>query len=342
MVVESPVWTRVTLLAPMHGVGAAKVRDLLASYGRPGLICAPFLRVTSQPPNLAWFREQIHRTRDLPLSVQVLGSHAEHLAAVARCLADAGVDVVDLNLGCPSRTVVRRGAGAALLGDLDDIRRIVASMRAACHARLSVKLRSGESDSGEVVQIAQAIESAGADYLVLHPRTRQEGYRGVADWQLVKLVKANVRIPVVGNGDCWYAADALRLLRASFADAVMLGRPVLRNPFILRQIDDLWAGRTPYCPTPSDVVRHVERLADLFRFELKRTRHGPAGALKEQIQFLLRAVPESTRRVMWRRAASASALDEVVEAVRPLQDLDEIDLAADGPLRLESTPNDPN
>lgn len=334
-------WHSPTLLAPLHGVGASSVRDLLGECGSPGVVCAPFLRVTSQPPNLDWFRQQVHRTRDVPLSVQLLGSHPENLAAATRCLVEAGADVVDLNLGCPARTVVRRGVGAALLGQIDQIRQIVAAMRAACSARLSVKFRSGESGSSEVVQIAQAIEAMGADFLVLHPRTRIQGYGGVADWDLVKRVKDAVKIPVIGNGDCWYASDSLRLMQSSGADAVMLGRPALRNPFIFRQIDDLRAGREPFRPKASDVLEHIYRLAEVYRAELRHTRSGPAGALKEQIQFLLRAVPRPARQLLWQRASQAHELGAVLEAIRPLSDQGDLDLFAEGPHRFESTPADP-
>lgn len=333
-----PVWDSPTLLAPMHGVGVGRVRDLVAECGSPGLVCAPFLRVTAQPPSLPWFREQVHRTKDLPLSVQLLGNHPQHLAAVARCLGDSGVDVVDLNLGCPARTVVRRGAGAALLSDLDAIRRLVSAIRSDFGGRLSVKFRSGEANADGVVPMAQAIEASGADFLVLHPRTRLAGYQGVADWELVRRVKAHVSIPVVGNGDCWYASDALRLQHRSGADAVMLGRPSLRNPFIFRQVAELRAGVSPFHPTSGDVFAHVQRLAELFRVELSHTRSGPAGALKEHLQFLLRAVPEPTRRVLWTRAANAQAIDAVVEAIRPLIDVEELDLGAEGPARFEQTP----
>jgi tRNA-dihydrouridine synthase len=305
-------------------------------------VCAPFLRVTSQPPNLDWFRQQVQRTRDVPLSVQLLGSHAEHLAAAARCLSDAGVEIIDLNLGCPARIVVRRGAGSALLGQIEQIQRIVSAMRASCGTCLSVKFRSGDVDSSQVVQIARAIESAGADFMVLHPRTRLDGYRGVANWELVKLVKAQVSVPVVGNGDVWYAADALRLQQSSGADAVMLGRPVLRNPFIFRQIEDLRAGRVPFRPSARDVFEHTQRMAEILRVELKDTRAGPAGALKEQVQFLLRSVPQTARALLWRRASQATHVDAVVEAIRPLLDQTELDLAADGPYRFEPTPKDPS
>jgi tRNA-dihydrouridine synthase B len=335
------LWTNPTLLAPMQGVGAPPVRDLLATLGRPGLACAPFVRITSQAPNPSWLVSHVHRTLDVPLSVQLLGSHPGHLGRAARCLADAGVDVIDLNLGCPSRQVVSKGVGAALLSSVDQISRIVAAMRAACHARLSVKIRSGGDSADDVLRIAKAIEEAGADFLVVHPRLRSQGYDGIADWSIVKRVKEHLTIPVVGNGDCWYARDALRLMALTGADAVMLGRPALRNPFIFRQIDELRRGRAVFVPTGADIVAHVGRLAESFAATLLRTRRGPTGALKEHLQYLLRALPESSRHVLWDRTKLAEGLGEILEAIRPLHDMEQLDLAADGPFRFETTPVDP-
>jgi tRNA-dihydrouridine synthase len=305
------------------------------------MMCAPFLRITAQRPNIPWLLGQLHRTTNIPLSVQLLGSHPQHLALAAGVLADAGVDVVDLNLGCPTRLAVKQGVGSALLSNVDSISRIVAAMRAACSCQLSVKIRASDGSLNEALEIAKAIESAGADFLVVHPREGSQGYRGVADWNVVNRVKSHLSIPVVGNGDLWYASDALRLLRSTGVKAVMIGRPALRNPFIFRQIEELRAGQTPCNPKGSDIVQHVQRLAEVFGAELRRTRHGPDGALKEQIQFLLRAVPEPIRSHLWTGAMRAVGLREVLEAIEPLRDVAELDLAADGPLRLEASPPDP-
>lgn len=325
----------------MQGVGAVSIRDRLAHLGRPGMICAPFLRITAQRPSIPWILEQLHRTTNIPLSVQLLGSHPQHLALAARVLAEAGADVVDLNLGCPTRQAAKKGVGAALLSNVDSISRILAGMRAVCNCQLSVKIRAGDSAPDEVVYIAKAIEAAGADFLVVHPRTRIQGYRGVADWNVVKKVKSQLSIPVVGNGDLWYASDALRLMRLSGVDAVMIGRPILRNPFLFRQVEELRAGQTPFTPIASHIVEHVERLAEIFEAELRQTRHGPDGALKEQIQFLLRAVPEPSRSPLWQSTMRAVGIREIVEAIQPLRDCLLLDLAADGPLRLETSPPDP-
>jgi tRNA-dihydrouridine synthase len=330
-----------TLMAPMQGVGASSIRDTIAQSGPPGMFCTPFLRVTAQRPNISLVKAHLHRTGRLPISAQVLGSHAEHLALAANVLADAGADVVDLNLGCPTRQAAKRGVGAALLSRLDSIARIVERMRSACRCRLSVKVRTSEGDPEAVVRVARVVEDAGADFLIVHPRTSLQGYEGLADWSVVRLLKSSLSIPVVGNGDLWYAGDALRLMRASGADAIMLGRPALRNPFIFRQIGELCAGLAPYTPGGADIVRHVETLALRARAELERRSRGPDGALKEQTQYLLRAVPEPLRSLVWQHAMHAIGTADILTAIARLRDAPQLDLAADGPLRLEAVPNNP-
>lgn len=330
-----------TLLAPMQGVAAPSVRAAIAELGAPGIVCTPFLRVTAQRPTPSLIRAQLQRTGGLPMSAQLLGNHAEHLALAARVLADEGAEVVDLNLGCPTRQASKKWVGAILLSDLDTIARIVEAMRAACDCKLSVKLRTSEDDPEAVVRIGCLVEQAGADFLSVHPRTRAQGYQGVADWNVVSRLKSCLTIPVVGNGDLWYATDALRLMTASGADAVMLGRAALRNPFIFRQICDLHTGRAPYVPSGEDVMRYIEGVARRAQRELQSRSRGPDGAVKELLQYLLRAVPEPLRSTVWHDAMHAIGIDSILAAVEPLREASLLDLAADGPLRLEAVPSCP-
>ena len=330
-----------TLFAPMQGVSTAGVRDLVAHLGRPGMMCVPFVRVTAIRPSVKWLLTQVHRTENIPLCAQLLGNHAEHLAFAASVLSHAGASCIDLNLGCPTERANKKGVGAALLTRLDHIRHIVESMRAACTCKLSVKIRASEGDIEDSERVAQTIEAAGADFIVVHPRKRSQCYDGVADWSIVKRLKSSLRIAVVGNGDLWYAADAVRLMRESGANAVMLGRPALRNPFIFRQIEELCAGSAPYVPTGEDIVQHIQRLAERARMDLAERERGPEGAVKEQIQFLLRAVPEPLRSELWQSTMHALTLDEIVSALTPLREATELDLAADGPMRFEKAPVSP-
>jgi len=331
-----------TLFAPMQGIGAAGIRDVIAGLGQPGLICAPFIRITDQRPSAQWISKQVHKTSGTPLSVQLLGCHPEHMALATKVLVDSGADVVDLNLGCPTAKAMKKGVGAGLLGDLNSIARVIASMRAACPARLSVKIRALDSDPQDVMDLALMIQREGADFLTIHPRTQSQGYRGVADWSVVKRVKRCVTIPVVGNGDLWYAADALRLMQSTGVDAIMIGRAILRNPFLFRQFDELRLGASPFVPNGSDIVRYVRQLAEVARSTSKLNRSGPEGALKEHIQFLLRAVPEPARSALRQRTMRAGGISDVVNAIEPLADLQALDLAADGPLRFEMVPQTPS
>jgi len=331
-----------TLFAPLHGIGAASIRDVIAECGAPGLFCAPFLRITEHRSDADWIRKQIHRTNGTPLSVQLLGRHPQNMATATKVLVDAGVEVVDLNLGCPTVKAMKRGVGAGLLSDISCIAQVVAAMRAACAVRLSVKIRVLDSEIDDVVEVALAIQREGADFLTIHPRTQRQGYAGVADWSLVKRVRERVTIPTVGNGDLWYAADAFRLMRSTGVDAVMIGRPILRNPFLFRQFDELRAGMPAFTPTGIDVVNFIRRLADVAQLVPKPNRRGPEGPLKEQIQFLLRAVPEPKQSELRERTLHANSIREVLAAIAPLADVEHLDLAADGPLRLEHMPSSPS
>jgi tRNA-dihydrouridine synthase B len=330
------------MFAPMHGVGSPGIRDLIAELGSPGIFCAPFLRITEQRPSASWLCERLHRTQGVPLSAQLLGSHSANLAFATQVLVDAGVDVVDLNLGCPTRQALKKGVGAALLSDTKSISEIVMNMRAACRGCLSVKIRAADGPLDDVLTVAKVIEEAGADFLVIHPRTHGQGYGGVADWDVVKQVRAHVSVPVVGNGDLWYATDALRLMRGAGVAAVMIGRPALRNPYLFRQIEELRAGLNPFVPQGHHIIQHIRRLAELAKLELQRRRHGPEGALKEQIQYLLRAVPEPLRSSLRLRTMRAVGVPQVISAIEPLGDIEQLDLEANGPLRLEVSPPDPS
>jgi tRNA-dihydrouridine synthase B len=281
----------------MQGVGRPTTRARIAAYGPIGLICVPFVRVTRQRVNLRALRREVVRVPGTSLSVQLMGSHAPHLAIAAEELSAAGADVVDLNLGCPVRGVVRKGVGAALLDRPHLVSELIARMRERVTGLLSVKLRAGYAAPDRALEIASRAEAAGADFVVIHPRSRAEGYQGVANWRIVAEAKRALRIPVIGNGDCWYAADALRLMQQTGCDGVMLGRAALRNPWIFQQVNDLWAGKTPCSPNGDEVLEHIRRLASDLGREARRTPQNPLGGLKEHVRWLLRTVPEGPRNV---------------------------------------------
>lgn len=280
-----------TMLAPMEGVSHPEFRALLAERGGVGIVCTEFVRVSRAPLSAVALRREVVKAAGVPLSVQVMGNDAEKMAEAAGVVAAAGADVVDVNLGCPMPRVVKKGVGAAMLKDPELLHRVLVSMRERVPGLLSAKIRAGFDDAENVVAIARTCEAAGIDFLVVHPRRRADFYDGVADWRIVRLLKESLRIPVIGNGDVWYAADALRMQTETGCDAVMIGRPAIRNPWIFGQIEALREGREPFVPAAADVLAYVHEVRG--RYVATYGDSGVLGKLKELVKWLLRGVEGS-------------------------------------------------
>ncbi len=304
----------------MEGVTNAAVREVLASYGRIGLVCTEFVRIAGEKISKPYLQRQVDRLPDVPLSVQVMGNDPELMAQAGRVVAEAGADVVDLNLGCPTANAARKGVGAALLKDPERLSRLLTTMRRSVPGLLSAKLRAGFDTSDDALRNARLVEDAGLDYLAVHPRRRVDHYRGVADWRIIALLRRELRIPVIGNGDVWYASSALEMFEQTGCDAVMLGRPALRNPWIFRQIGELMAGREPYQPTGVDVAAHLRSIAEALVAREPGPGYSPLGPLKEQLNYLCRAVSDSAQlhRALLRTQSVAELLDAADEAFRAL------------------------
>lgn len=312
----------------MEGVTHPAFRALIARRPGVGVVCTEFVRIASTGIGERHLREQVVRAPGAALSVQVMGNHLEHMAEATAIVAAAGADIVDLNVGCPAPRVVRKGVGSAMLKDPALLRAVVACMRERTRGCLSAKIRAGFDDSAGAVSIARAIEAAGADFIVVHPRRRADFYHGVADWRIIRAIKRAVRIPVIGNGDVWYAADALRMREETGCDGVMIGRGALRNPWIFAQIDALLGAREAPRPSGDDVLAHYDELGELLGASHPKSR---LGMLKEQVRYLARIVPEGEGLM---RAALRASTPEEMRAVlagrfsgeRPAA----LDLAAEG------------
>jgi tRNA-dihydrouridine synthase len=265
---------------------------------------------------------QVEKLPTVPLSVQVMGNDPELMAEAGAVVAEAGADVVDLNLGCPTSTAARKGVGAALLKEPALLARLLTTMRRAVPGRLSAKLRAGFDNTDDALTNAHLVEDAGLDFIAVHPRRRVDHYRGSADWRIIERIRRELRIPVVGNGDVWYAESALRMFEQTNCDAVMLGRPALRNPWIFRQISELLAGREPFRPTGKDLAQHLERLAAglTSRTRTKDPSGRPVGPLKEQVNYLFRAIPDGLvpKRALLRQTTVPLFLEAATEAFDPL------------------------
>ena len=204
-----------------------------------------------------------------PISAQIFGSNPVTLAESARIIQDAGFDLVDLNLGCPAKRVVKCNGGSGLLRDLPLVAKIFEQVRAAVTIPFTVKFRMGWNDSNIVcVELAKLAQESGLNAVALHARTREQGYSGEARWEWIAAVKDAVRIPVIGNGDIRTPEDAAAMIAATDCDAVMIGRAAPANPWIFRQI----AQYTASCAATG--VGHYDNPTDLDRFRMIRDYFG--------------------------------------------------------------------
>jgi nifR3 family TIM-barrel protein len=182
-------------------------------------------------------------TDERPLAVQIFGSEPEVMARASEIAASHGADLIDINMGCPVKKVVKTGAGAALLKDMNRIAAIIQAVRKSCPLPLTVKIRIGWSPLDPVAcDVAHVAEDCGADGITLHPRYATQRFSTPADWSWIRRVKEAVKIPVIGNGDVFDALAALRMKAETGCDGVMVGRGAIRNPWLFRQIESLKQG----------------------------------------------------------------------------------------------------
>jgi tRNA-dihydrouridine synthase B len=228
-----------TVLAPMAGVTDTVFRRFIRNLGGCGLIMTEFtsadgvLRAKDKKAKrYLHFYEDEH-----PISAQLFGSDPQVMADAARIVEDLGFDLLDLNLGCPAKKVVKCNGGSGLLRDLPRIRSIFEAVRTAVKIPFTVKFRAGWNDEEIVcVELAKIAEDCGLCAVALHARTREQGYSGNARWEWIAAVKDAVKIPVIGNGDVRAPEDACAMVAATGCDAVMIGRTAPANPWIFRQI----------------------------------------------------------------------------------------------------------
>jgi tRNA-dihydrouridine synthase B len=205
------------------------------------------LRKATRPTRA--FRYLYFEPEEHPISAQLFGSDPDVMADAARVCEDHGFDIVDINFGCPVNKVVKCNGGSGLLRDLPLVEQILRKVRAAISIPLTMKFRAGWNDRELVfVKMAQLAEDCGVKAVALHPRTREQGYSGVSDWTRIAEVKAAVKIPVIGNGDVITPEDAVRMVRETGCDAVMIGRTASSNPWIFRQIAEYVATGTYVIP----------------------------------------------------------------------------------------------
>ena len=224
-----------------------------------------------------------------PISAQLFGSDPYTLAESAKIVEDAGFDLVDLNLGCPAKRVVKCNGGSGLLKDLPVIGTIFEAVRSAVKIPFTVKFRLGWDDENIVcVPLARMAENCGLNGVALHARTREQGYSGNARWEWIAAVKDAVKIPVVGNGDIRTPEDAIAMVAQTGCDGVMIGRTAASNPWIFRQIRQY--AETGRYDQPNEADRY-QMIRTYFKMLVDETMHGSPGKMKQFVAWFTHGIP---------------------------------------------------
>jgi nifR3 family TIM-barrel protein len=275
----------------MAGVTDTVFRRFIRNLGGCGLIMTEFtsadgvLRAKDQKAKrYLHFYEDEH-----PISAQLFGSDPQVMADAARMVEDLGFDLVDLNLGCPAKKVVKCNGGSGLLRDLPAIGRIFEAVRAAIKIPFTVKFRAGWDDENIVcVELAKMAEDCGLCAVALHARTREQGYSGAARWEWIAAVKQAVKIPVIGNGDIRTPADACAIVAQTGCDAVMIGRTAPANPWIFRQIAQYTASGSYEEPAEAD---RYQMIRTYFAMLIEEELPDAVGKMKQFASWFTHGVP---------------------------------------------------
>ncbi|MGA7293681.1 MAG: tRNA dihydrouridine synthase DusB [Terriglobales bacterium] len=322
-----------TVLAPMAGVTDTVFRRFIKNLGGCGLIMTEFtsadgvLRDQRVRGRYLHFYEDEH-----PVSAQLFGSNPAVLAEAARLVEDLGFDLVDLNLGCPAKKVVKCNGGSGLLRDLPLIRQIFESVRAAVKIPFTVKFRAGWNDDEIVcVELARMAESCGLGGVALHARTREQGYSGTARWEWIASVKQAVKIPVIGNGDIRSPEDACAVVTQTGCDAVMIGRMAPANPWIFRQIEQYTthvAADAFVCRAERSEAKNAAKLYDepteadryqmirtYFQMLLEEEMPGAEGKMKQFASWFTHGIPggAALRKTIYEAKSGPEILNRVQE-----------------------------
>ncbi len=243
------------ILSPMAGVTDSPFRRLAKKCGNVGLIVTEFISVEGLTRgNLRTHSLMRFTPEERPIAIQIFGYDEVRMRWAAEIAEEAGADFLDINCGCPAKKVVNGGGGSNLLRDLPQLKKILTEVKKAISIPMTVKIRAGWDDKSiNCIEVAKLIEDCGASMVTLHGRTRVQGYKGFADWDLVKAIKENVSIPVSGSGDILTPQHAMQRFDEIGCDAVHIGRGAIANPYIFRQTWEAMNGLEPYKPTPQEM-----------------------------------------------------------------------------------------
>lgn len=253
------------LAAPMAGLSLPAFRKLLMELGC-GLAFTEMVSAEGVVYANERTKQYYENSDDIhPHAVQFFTSNPEMLEEAIGRIDNDSIDLFDLNMGCPVKKVVKKGAGSALMKTPELAAKLVTALKHTTKKPLTVKIRAGwDETSINCVEFAKIMEDAGADAITIHPRTRAQEFRGNADWDLIAEVKNAVKIPVIGNGDIKTSEDAQRMMNDTGCDAVMIGRAAYRNPWIFKEVGTDLEETCPHAPQSKKemVLRYIDLLQE--------------------------------------------------------------------------------
>ncbi|MEP6921695.1 MAG: tRNA dihydrouridine synthase DusB [bacterium] len=261
------------ILSPMAGVTDVSFRRLLKSRGGVGLTVSEFISVEGLTRNNPKSKRQMRFYVDeRPFATQIFGGQPERMVMAAQMAEEVGADILDVNCGCPAPKVVKHGGGSGLLRDHSRLETILKGIKKAIKIPLTIKIRAGFFDHTiNAVETAKLAEACGVEHIALHGRTKEQGYRGLANWDLVRQIKEAVSVPVSGSGDVTTVEGAFARFRETGCDGVLIGRGAMANPWIFRQIEDAMHGREMFQPTVQDKRELLLEYFDMLREDMPQT-----------------------------------------------------------------------
>jgi tRNA-dihydrouridine synthase B len=313
------------ILSPMAGVTDISFRRLLKRRGGVGLTVSEFISVEGLTRHNPKSKRQMRFfEEERPFAVQIFGGQHERMAMAAEMAEEVGADILDINCGCPAPKVVKHGGGSGLLRDYARLETILKEIKKRITIPLTIKIRAGYYDYNiNAVETAKLAESCGVEHIALHGRTKEQGYKGLANWDLVRQIKETVSVPVSGSGDVVSVEGAFARWRETRCDGILIGRGAMANPWIFRQVEDAIHGREIFQPSLEEKREVLHEYFDMLREDMPEmaaigkmkqlagqfTRGLPGGALFRQAVYHSHSVEEVLNRI--------SEYFEAMEAGRP-------------------------
>lgn len=289
------------ILAPMSGVTNVAFRRLIKELNPAavGLVVTEFISVEGLTRrNEMSLRMMRYAEIERPISIQIFGHDVDRMVEAAKMVEDAGADIIDVNCGCPVPKVVRKGGGCELMRQPEHLAKILSGIRAAVKIPLTVKIRAGwDSKQKNAPEIARLAVDSGVSMIAVHGRTRQEMYRGLADWELVEQIASEQKVPIIGSGDIFDAPTAASRLSGNVS-GLMIGRRALSNPWVFSEIKAYAEGREFQLPPATATCDVLERYIELLlEYVSEKSALGRLKQLASQITRRVSGSAEARRRL---------------------------------------------